>query len=460
MSFPLGNIQIPPVGTIEALRGETNLALNRIGSNFQALTAGLFAKAVRTKDGSYNFEPNFPSSSDLLIPDNSITTAKLVDSAVVAQKIANNAITVSKIMDGAVDSLKLANEAVTEAKIAAEAVKGTHIAADTIQTNHLAAGAVSAEKIVAHTITAAQIAALTITADEIAANSIVAGKIAVGAIEADNIQANAVTANKIFVADLAAINANLGTITAGVINANLVTVTNLNASNITTGFLSADRIAANSIVAGKLSVATLSAISANLGAITAGSLNAVSITAATISSGTIDVGTGAGRFIAGNTTLIIGNPAGNRLEISTTTFGDGIALYQGVYSSSLLRMYFNNYRGILTTHNGFTGDTFTLYPDVLEYVPTGVGILYTRYTGDSITFLNDTNIYRAGANHLKTDDALEVTGILHLGATIQKTSQDGYTIGMYDGDNTISFKWDGAALKVKIDATEMTISLV
>jgi hypothetical protein len=41
---------------------------------------------------------------------------------------------------------------------------------------------------------------------------------------------------------------------------------------------------------------------------------------------------------------------------------------------------------------------------------------------------------------------------------MEKLSFDGWTPGLFDGDNTIYFKWDGFNLKVKVDASEMTIT--
>lgn len=52
-----------------------------------------------------------------VVPDNSVTTPKLVDSAVTAAKIANGAVTSDKIASGAVSSGKLATASVTKDKI-------------------------------------------------------------------------------------------------------------------------------------------------------------------------------------------------------------------------------------------------------------------------------------------------------------------------------------------------------
>jgi hypothetical protein len=60
--------------------------------------------------------------ASISIPDDSITTAKLVDGAVTAPKLASDAVTTLKILDSNVTTDKIANGNVTEAKIATGAV--------------------------------------------------------------------------------------------------------------------------------------------------------------------------------------------------------------------------------------------------------------------------------------------------------------------------------------------------
>lgn len=146
--------------------------------------------------------------------------------------IANDAVTSVKLLDSAVVENKLAALAVTTGKIAASAVTETKIGDDAISTRTIAANAV----------TAAEIAALTITADQIAANAIVAGKIAALAVETDKLAANAVTAAKIAA----------NTITASEIAANAITADELAASSVTAGKIAAGAVTADTIGTGSL----------------------------------------------------------------------------------------------------------------------------------------------------------------------------------------------------------------
>lgn len=67
------------------------------------------------------------------IADSAVTTAKINNSAVDANKLATDAVTTAKIQNSAVDANKLATDSVTTAKIAADAVTGAKIRLDNDQ---------------------------------------------------------------------------------------------------------------------------------------------------------------------------------------------------------------------------------------------------------------------------------------------------------------------------------------
>jgi hypothetical protein len=71
------------------------------------------------------------------IPDNSITTEKIVDGAVTDVKIADDAVSTAKIEDGAISTEKIINEAIT----------GDKIATDAVSTEKIVDGAVTAAKL-------------------------------------------------------------------------------------------------------------------------------------------------------------------------------------------------------------------------------------------------------------------------------------------------------------------------
>lgn len=64
-----------------------------------------------------------------LVPNDSIITPRLADSAVTTAKLGTNSISVAKIQEGAVTSLALADASVTSTKIGADVVAGTKAAA-------------------------------------------------------------------------------------------------------------------------------------------------------------------------------------------------------------------------------------------------------------------------------------------------------------------------------------------
>jgi len=183
-----------------------------------------------------------------------IGSGQIVDSAVIADKIATNAVTTAKILNDAIDADKIANNAVTTAailndaidsdKIAANAVTTTEIAANTIVANNIQANAIGANEIAANSLTAGQIATNAITADEIQAGAIGVSELAANSVTADAIAANAVTASEIAA----------GTITASEIAADAILANKIKAGEIEAGHLKIT--GTNSIGAGTIGAAS------------------------------------------------------------------------------------------------------------------------------------------------------------------------------------------------------------
>jgi hypothetical protein len=119
-------------------------------------------------------------SPSAVIANDSVTTVKILDAAVTAQKIGTDAVTADKILAGAVGTTELGADAVTGAKIADSAVDSEHITAGAIDTAH--------------------IGNLQVTTAKIAADAIDGTKIADGAVDSEHIKAGAV--------DLAHMSAN------------------------------------------------------------------------------------------------------------------------------------------------------------------------------------------------------------------------------------------------------------
>lgn len=81
------------------------------------------------------------------LKDGAVTTAKIVDANVTADKLASNSVTTAKITDANVTADKLASDSVTTAKIADGSVTTQKIADANVTTEKLADGAVTEEKL-------------------------------------------------------------------------------------------------------------------------------------------------------------------------------------------------------------------------------------------------------------------------------------------------------------------------
>lgn len=77
----------------------------------------------------------------LIVPDNSVTTPKLVDDAVTQAKMADNSVGAPQILAGAVGNSELAADAVTETRIANNAVSGEKIDPDVLDVRRVIAEA-------------------------------------------------------------------------------------------------------------------------------------------------------------------------------------------------------------------------------------------------------------------------------------------------------------------------------
>jgi len=119
-----------------------------------------------------------------VVENGSVTTVKIVDEAVTADKIAANAVTTAKLADGAV----------TGAKIPAQNITTTHLADENVTAPKVADGAVTAGKIGAGAVVEAKLGDGAVTAAKIGASAVEEAKIADGAVTAGKIGAGAVTA--------------------------------------------------------------------------------------------------------------------------------------------------------------------------------------------------------------------------------------------------------------------------
>ena len=95
----------------------------------------------------------------------------------------------------------------------------------------------------------------------------------------------------------------------------------------------------------------------------------------------------------------------------------------------------------------------------------GTGHILLKTGGDNIRLKVDNN-GTVGINtstpdssyKLDVNGALKVGGSIATSGTISKITNDDWTVGMYDGSNTISQQWDGSDYKILVDATPFIIA--
>ena len=152
-------------------------------------------------------EANIEGVSQGAVADNSISTSKIIDSAVTTAKLADNSVSTVKIQDNAITNAKMANNAVDTAELVDGAVTTAKLAGGAVTSAKLADGAVTAAKVASGAITNAKLgssavaaANLTnnaVTTDKILNKNVTEAKIADGAVTADKIGSSAVTEPKI-----------------------------------------------------------------------------------------------------------------------------------------------------------------------------------------------------------------------------------------------------------------------
>lgn len=346
------------------------------------------------------------SLSFTAIPDNSITSVKLVDEAVIAAKIADNAVTVAKVLDGAISELKIANNAVTEAKVAANAITSVKILDESILEGKLAVGSVTTAKIAANAVTANEIAANSITSSKIVAGTILASNIAAGTITGDRIAANTITGGNIAALTITAGNIQAGTITASEIAAGTITATQIAAATITAnrlvaglitayyiaaGTITANEIAASTITASKLNVSTLSAISADLGTVTAGTLSAGTTFAGALSAAT---GTFAGALSAATGTFT------GTLSAATGSFIGNVDAATGTIG------------GFTITTSALTSAAVTIRSGTGQYISVGAGGTFGKLESQTFSmFASSVAVATLGSNDTASDGFLYLRNI-------------------------------------------------
>ena len=138
--------------------------------------------------------------------NDSVSTAKIVDSAVTSGKIGSNSITNAKMADNAINTAEIVNNAVTNAKMADNSVNTAEIvnnavtnakmADNSVDTDEIVNDAVTNAKIASNAVQAAQISSGAVGESELASNAVTNVKMANNAVDTDELAASAVTTAK------------------------------------------------------------------------------------------------------------------------------------------------------------------------------------------------------------------------------------------------------------------------
>ena len=176
------------------------------------------------------------------IADGAVTTVKIADNNVTNAKVADDAIDTAQLADGAVDTDRLAANAVATAKIANDAVTQAKIADDAVGTDQLADNAVNADRISANAVTTAKIADDAVTNAKIADDAVDTDQLADGAVNTARIADNAVTSAKIAADAVDSAQIADNAVTTARIGPTAVTTAKINDAAVTTGKIADDAV--------------------------------------------------------------------------------------------------------------------------------------------------------------------------------------------------------------------------
>jgi hypothetical protein len=205
----------------------------------------------------YGLLKKVSGTASFVAPVDYIDGALLVDTSIIADKIANNAITVNKILNDSINADKIADNAVTTAAIISNAINSDKIANNAVTSNEIAANTIVANNIQANAIGANEIAADAITANEIATDAVTANAIQAGSVGANEIAANSITAGEIAAdaitaSEIAVDAVEASSIKAGAVTTNKIEALAITAETIAANAIISDKIATNAITSGKL----------------------------------------------------------------------------------------------------------------------------------------------------------------------------------------------------------------
>ena len=188
--------------------------------------------------------------TSLKLGDNAVTTLKLADNAVTSLKLGDNAVTTLKLVDNAVTSLKLGDNAVTTLKLADNAVTSLKLGDNAVTTLKIATDAVTSAKIADGTLVTADLADNAVTNVKVAADAITSAKILDGTLATADLADNAITSAKVAADAITSAKILDGTLATADLADNAITSVKVAADAITSAKILDGTIATGDILDG------------------------------------------------------------------------------------------------------------------------------------------------------------------------------------------------------------------
>ena len=131
------------------------------------------------------------------IPDNSISSVKIIDETISTEDLANSSVTSDKITDGTIVAADLANSSITTTKIADGIITNTKLAPNSVDGSKIINYSITAPDLSSNSVTSDKIANGTIVAADLANSSITTTKIADASVTSAKLASKSVTSEKI-----------------------------------------------------------------------------------------------------------------------------------------------------------------------------------------------------------------------------------------------------------------------
>jgi hypothetical protein len=259
-----------------------------------------------------------------VIPDNTVTTAKIAASQITTAKIADSQITSAKIADGTIVAADLATDAVTNAKIADNSIDSEHYVDGSIDLVHMSANSVDSNQYVDGSIERVHLAADIIDGTKIANDVLNSEHYAAGSIDREHLAADIIDGTKIANDVLnsehyAAASIDREHLAADIVDGTKIADNAIGAEHIAANAVGSSEIAANAVTASEIAADAVGASE-----IAANAVGASEIAASAVGASELNVsgnGTGGVSFLRsdGDGTFTWATPVDTNTDTNTDT---------------------------------------------------------------------------------------------------------------------------------------------